>query len=145
MRRRSSAWTLTQSLRVAKGRGERLSVMMAASQLLLFGLSDMRPGLMAAAILLAIGALVVLSMAGRNTEGRRNGTRWIPLASLFAGPGITLIWWAADVFVLNRNSYLLPSDAWELLLALMAIGIFVGVVSAFVFGICLHLQSRFRR
>jgi hypothetical protein len=109
--------------------------------LLMIALTDMRPNLTMAAVLLVAGVAYVLFLSRRNHGGAKSA-RWIPWASLVAGPLAGLLFWSVDVHVANPTRYPLPSDSTALLGAVLLIGTFVGCVAALVFGIALHLRHR---
>ena len=107
----------------------------------MIALTDMRPHLTIAALLLVAGVAYVLFLARRDHGGAKSA-RWIPWASLAAGPIAGLVFWGVDVYVANPTHYPLPSAATALLSAVLLIGTFGGCVGALVFGTALHLRYR---
>lgn len=108
---------------------------------IMIALVDLGPNLAMAAGILLWGACIVFAIFRRKAVGGDKRPTWIPVAALFAGPSIALAWWAADVFVFNRD-YLLPSDGWALLPPILIIGTFVGVISAVAFAVAVYLLPR---
>ena len=104
----------------------------------MIALAPMRENLVMAAVILACASAYVLWSARR--QPRRDGRRraWLPVVSLLAGPGVTLVWWAADV-VLNPPAIM--ADSWALLPPVLVIGTLAGVVSSVVFAITLRVAS----
>lgn len=107
----------------------------------MIALTDMRPNLAMAGLLLVAGLMYVLFLARRGHGGAKSA-RWIPWVSLVAGPLAGLIFWSVDVFVLNPKHQPLHEDSIAILRAVVFIGTFVGCVGALVFGTALHLRSR---
>ena len=109
----------------------------------MIALAEMWPNLAMAAVILIVGTCFVVAMSRRNAGHGNKSRSWIiPLVSLFAGPAIALVWWAADVFIFNPDMYPRDSDAWALLPPIVLIGAFVGVVASVVFAIALNLRLR---
>lgn len=102
---------------------------------------DMRPNAVIASLLLAAGVVYLLFLS-RNERGGARSARWIPWASLVAGPIIGLIFWSIEVYLANPAHYLLPNDSTALLGAVSLIATFAGCVGSLVFGIALHLRKR---
>lgn len=107
----------------------------------MIALTDMRPNLTIAALLLVAGVAYVLFIARRGRRGAKSA-RWVPWASLTAGPLVGLIFWGVDVYVANPTHYRLRSDATALLGAALLIGAFAECVGALVFGPALHFRHR---
>lgn len=107
----------------------------------MIALTDMRPNLAIAALLLVAGVAYVLFLARRDHSGSKSA-RWIPWASLVAGPLAGLVFWSVDVYLAHPTLYPLSSDSTALLGAVLVIGTFAGCVGALVFGTALHLRYR---
>ncbi len=103
--------------------------------------ADMRPNLTMAGLLLVAGVTYVLCLARRGHSGAKSA-RWVPWASLVAGPLAGLVFWSVDVYVANPTHYPLPSDSAALLGAVLLIGTFAGCVGALVFGVALYVRKR---
>lgn len=88
----------------------------------------------AAAILIVVGCAVVVS-SRRQPKHAHKSRRWIPLASLVAGPVIAFCFWGADVFVINVDMYptAFKGDALATLSSVMILGSFVGFCTSIVF------------
>jgi hypothetical protein len=107
----------------------------------MIALADMRPNLTMAAVLLVAGVAYVLFLSRRNRGGAKSA-RWIPWATLVAGPLAGLLFLGVDVHVANPTNYPLPGDSTGLRGAVLLIGTFVGCVGALVFGVVLYLRKR---
>ena len=107
---------------------------------------DMRPNLAVATVILMVGACVVVLLSRRKPGNGNRSSSWIPLASLVAGPVLAVGFWAAEVFVLNRDMYptAFQGDAMATFSRVMIIGTFVGVVVSVVLAIVLSARSRSR-
>jgi hypothetical protein len=103
---------------------------------------DMSGNLAVAGIILLMGAIFVYfkSRSG-SRNGRRSRVGILPVVAFFSAPLIAAGLWALDVFVINRDYYPLPSDAWALLPPIMFIGLMVGLVSALTFMVAGMLKS----
>lgn len=94
---------------------------------------DMRGNLIAAAILLVIGVVVLRLVRPPSATSRSR--RWLPIAAFVAGPLIAFFWTIVDVLWLQPGSYLSFSEYYETLLPVLAIGVIGGTVGAAVFWI----------
>ena len=102
----------------------------------------MTGNLIIAAIILLIGGCALRLKARSTTLKQRRDGRLIALIAFMLGPLLAAIYWAIEVNLLDPSTYERhPEDAWALLPPVMAIGIFVGVVSAFGFLIILGLRT----
>jgi hypothetical protein len=99
----------------------------------MIALTDMRPNLTIAALLLVAGVAYVLFLARRDHGGAKSA-RWVPWVSLAAGPLCGLGFWSVDVYVANPTHYPLPSDSTALLGAVLLIGAFAGCVGPWFSG-----------
>lgn len=105
----------------------------------LFAMFDMRGPLLAAAVVFAIGLLLLRLLSRRDVPSRSH--IWLPLVALGAGPVVGLGWWALDVFVLSPESYVTPSEYFASLPGTLLIGTFVGVITALAIAIVYRLRS----
>jgi hypothetical protein len=76
----------------------------------MIALAQMGENFVTAAVILACAVAYVLWASRRQPgwSGRRR--RWLPVAALLAGPGVTLVWWAADIV----SPPIVMSDSWGL-------------------------------
>jgi len=107
---------------------------------------DMRPNFAVATVILIVGACVVVLLSRRKDGNGNKSRKWIPVASLVAGPVIAFGLWAADVFVFNPEMYptAFQGDALATLSRTMILGTFVGVVVSVVLAIVLSARRRSR-
>ena len=105
---------------------------------------DMRSNLAVATVILIVGACVVVLLSRRKAGNGKKSRRWIPLASLVAGPVLAVGFWAADVFVFNPAMYptAFQGDALATLLRIVIMGTLVGVVVSVVLAIVLNVRRR---
>lgn len=102
--------------------------------------ADMRPNLAIATLLLVAGVIYVLFLARRNPGGAKSA-RWVPWASLAAGPLCGLLYSIAHFWLISPGGWT-ASDVSSLLGAALFIGTFAGCIAALVFGAALHLRYR---
>ena len=96
----------------------------------------MRPNLVMASMVLAIGVVVLMLLSKSPAADAQSRKRdWIPSVALISGPLVGIVMWAADVFFFNSNYYVLPSDTKEAFIASLSIGTFVGFVTAVVLAV----------
>ena len=68
-------------------------------------------------------------------QRRRLNTVVVAIATLTAGPLISIGFWAIDAYVVSAHRMLTPYERWETLPTFVAIGVVVGMVaSALVVG-----------
>ncbi|TWU26681.1 hypothetical protein Pla52o_05340 [Novipirellula galeiformis] len=97
------------------------------------GLIDMRGNLIAAAILLVIGVVVLrLVRPPSATTGSR---LWLPIVAFIAGPLVAFLWTIADVLWIQPGTYLNFAEYIETLIPVLKIGVIGGVVGAAVFWV----------
>ena len=106
----------------------------------MLALTDMTPNLMIGTLLLFVATLYVLFLS-RRARGGSISARWVPWVSLAAGPFTGMLYWLAEIYVLNPTRYPLPSDSSSLLVAGLFIGTFSGCIAALAFGIALYLRQ----
>jgi hypothetical protein len=100
---------------------------------------SMLPNLAMAAVILAIGTMVLFWMPSRQPAPTSKSRSWIPLAALAAGLAITVLLWVAAV-AFNPEADPHISDRWALLPPMLLIGTFVGVIASAVFAVALRLR-----
>ena len=106
----------------------------------------MRPNLVMASMVLAIGVVVLMLLSKSPAADAQSRKRdWIPITALISGPLVGLVMWAADVFLFNSNYYVLPSDIEGAFLAHLFIGTFVGFVTAVVLAVSFLISKAMRR
>jgi len=99
----------------------------------MFAMVDMSGNLMAAAVLLVIGVLVLHAVRPKPIS--RSPRRWLPIAALLCGPLSAIGWFLADVFLLSPHSYMFFADYVEAIIPILVIGLLGGVLGAVVFWI----------
>ena len=99
----------------------------------MFAMADMRGNLIAAAVLLVIGVLVLRAVRPKSVS--RVPNRWLPVAALLCGPLSAIGWFLVDVFLLSPHSYMFFADYVEAIIPILTIGLLGGVLGGVVFWI----------
>ena len=104
-------------------------------------LTNMRPNHVIATLVLGAGVVLLRLLSKSNAAAEQSRIRnWIPALALVFGPVIGIAWWAADVFLLNVDCYVLPSDSKAALISHSLVGSFVGLVAAVVLAVSLLIS-----
>lgn len=103
--------------------------------------ANMIPNLVAAAVILGLGVAVLRSLSSKSGKGEGASGGWTPTIALLAGPLVSILWWATDVFPVNRESYVSDVERYETLPPILFIGIIVGLCMSIVFAATLSLRT----
>ena len=99
----------------------------------LLAMVDMRGNLVAAAILLIVGVILIRRLRPSDFSPRRN--RWVPIVAFLCGPTLALLYFVVDVAWLSRGMYIDRSDYHATLWRVLVIGVIGGAIGAFALWI----------
>ena len=101
-------------------------------------MADMRGNLVAAAILLIAGVILMRTLRPSDTSPQRQ--RWVPIVAFLCGPILAFLYFVADVAWLSHGIYIDRSDYFETLWRVLVIGVIGGAIGAFAIWIGLRIS-----
>lgn len=103
---------------------------------------SMTSNIVTAAIILALGTFFLTYFVRMKAVKLWEPTKWLPVIALIAGPVIAFLWWLVDFCINHSDKNPFAQEELKILLAILAIGAFVGIFAAVAFFIGLRFSGR---
>jgi hypothetical protein len=108
----------------------------------LLALTDMRPNVATAAVILVLGVALIGWLQSPAAPARDR--RGVPLVAFLCGPTVAFLWFLADVYWMSPASPIYLDDYLGSLFPMLLIGVTAGAVGAGAFwvGLCIRARRR---